>query len=667
MKKTSNKVDIFAIVFIGLITFGLQIPTLGFFQDDWNFVFYSSARGPQGLLEFLTVDGRPGATWIYILGFSVFGYKPALWQFFSLLLRILTTINIWVVLKTLWPNRRYSNLVVSILFLAYPFFTLQPLSVAYAPHFAAYFFYSLSILLMIKAVERPAQYVPLSATAILFTFIHLFTVEYFIGLEILRPLVLWLVISTREKATWQDRLKKVAATWLPYFAVLVFFVYWRSFVLPTTAARHDPVSALFNSGRIILSVSRNVFADLALMLISSWFKLINPQLFVIGPRRNLYFWGAAVVAGLAFYFLSKPASDTGDQSNEPRQIGLAGIVTIMAGMIAPYAVGYVLHEKVSPWNSRFSLPALLGLSLLISWLINTLITSRPARHIFFAIVIGLLAGFHNYNTLDFKTAWEKQERLYQQLVWRAPAIEPGTAIIANEEILGYMGDYPASFAINTIYESKQFDHVPYWFFAISENFNFKADAILDTEWINTQRATINFTGKSADAIMISYEPENNQCLWVLRPEDSDHRSLPSEMQKAVQISNYENIRNVETEHPLFNTIVEEDRNTWCYYYQKADLARQTQDWSTVTGYWDEARQKGYSPGNGFEYIVFIESYAHLGQWEDALKLTSNADSVSPAMYFILCPTWERLANETPASSEKDAHVFEANDMLRCAP
>ena len=188
MQKVKNAIDVIAITVMGALAFGLQIPTLGFFQDDWNFVFYSSARGAQGLLEFLLLDGRPGATWVYMLGFALLGYKPALWQFFSISLRVLTTINFWLILKSLWPERRYGNLIAAILFLVYPFFTLQPLSVAYAPHFAAYFLYSLSILLMMRAVEKPEKYLLYTVPAILATFLHLFTVEYFVGLEILRPL-----------------------------------------------------------------------------------------------------------------------------------------------------------------------------------------------------------------------------------------------------------------------------------------------------------------------------------------------------------------------------------------------------------------------------------------------------------------------------------------------
>src|SRR3990172_5352530 len=105
------RTDILTIIAVGLLAFGLQVPWLGFFQDDWNFVFLSSARGPQGLLEFLLMDGRPGASWVFILGFALLGYKPALWQFFCLFLRVLTVINFWMILRSLWPQRRYGNLI----------------------------------------------------------------------------------------------------------------------------------------------------------------------------------------------------------------------------------------------------------------------------------------------------------------------------------------------------------------------------------------------------------------------------------------------------------------------------------------------------------------------------------------------------------------------------
>lgn len=656
-----------AIIAMGGLAFGLQIPWLGYFQDDWNFVFYSSARGPQGLLEFLILDGRPGAAWIYIPGFAILGYKPALWQFFAIALRIATAINFWLILKSLWPQRRYGNLIAAVFFLTYPFFTLQPLSVAYAPHLAAYFLYTLSMFLMIKAIEKPEKYLLYTSIALISTFVHLFTVEYFVGLEILRPLVIWFLLSRDQKRIEVAKFQKFFILWLPYLLALMFFTAWRSLFLTRLGDRNDPFSALFDSGQIILSVISNVAADMVLMLVSSWFKLINPEMFVIGPIRNLSILAISVIGGICFYLLSKSASQDDETSTNVKAVLAAGSVAAAAGMIASYAIGYIVHLKLPPWNSRFSLPALAGLALLALALFEILVTSQNIRRVFFAILMGLLVGWHNQNTLSFKSAWEKQERLYQQLMWRAPSIEPNTAIISNEEILSYMGDYPTSFGINTMYGSKNLNDVPYWFFALSENFNFSVDPLIAGTTLEVQRASTVFQGDSRNVIFISYEPENKQCLWVLRPSDNEYKHLVSEMKKAALISDVNNISANQMERHFYNEIVNENKDTWCYFYQKADLARQMEDWETVIALWEEAQKNGHQPDNGFEYLPFVEGYARTGNWEKAFLLTKTANRITEAMYFILCPAWQTLKNEAPASEQKNTSTQEAYDLLGCSP
>jgi hypothetical protein len=659
--------DIATIVIIALLTFGLQIPWLGFFQDDWNFVFYHSTRGAQGLLEFLLLDGRPGAAWVFDLGFALLGYKPALWQAFSLLLQILTTIVFWMILNRVWPRRRYGNLVASIFFLAYPFFTLQPLAVTYTAHFMAYLLYALSILFMIEALLQPEKYLLFTIPAVLFAFVHLFTVEYFVGLELLRPLLLWFILSKRETLSRRETLKRVLLAWLPYLLILVFFVAWRSFFLPSVGARNNPLTKLFSQGQGILEVARNVLADWMLMFSNSWFNILNTKFFVIGPVRNLYYFAIVLIGGLCFYLLAKLASREDSAEAERKEVLLSGAVIYAAGMISAYSVGFIVHEKIAPWNSRFVLPAMLGLALLASGVIEVLITSKRTRHIFLAVLIGFVIGWHNYNTFDFKSAWEKQARLYEQLTWRAPSIKPGTALVASEEILGYMGDYPTSYGINVIYHSPVTRNVPLWFFALSENFHTASDPASGQTMLQAHRGTVTFLGKPGDAIYITYEPENRQCLWMLRPQDAEYKYLPEAFKNAARQSNLDNILTQAADPGLYRTIVPENKETWCYYYQKADLARQMGDMQKVISLWEQAQEKGFQPDNGFEYLPFIEAYARLGQWEQAFLLTKMSNKLTEAMYFILCPTWKDLQQGTPGSVEKSTFTAKANDLLMCAP
>jgi hypothetical protein len=663
----AHRRDILTIIVIALLAFGLQIPWLGFFQDDWNFVFYSNRLGSQGLLEFLLRDGRPGAAWVYDLGFALLGYQPAYWQAFTLLLRVLTTIVFWMILNKIWPSRRYGNLVAAVFFLAYPFFTLQPLSVAYAPHFMAYLLYALSVYFMILALLSPGKYLLYTIPAVLLAFLQLFTVEYFIGLELLRPVILWYLIARQEHQAWQKTLKQVFLAWLPYLLTLSFFVTWRSFFLPGLGARNDPLAVFSNFGTQLLAVVQNALADLVLVLITSWFNIIDPKLFVVGPVRNLYYIAVVVIGALSFYFLAKAASRETGPEGERKQVLLGGILIFAAGMISAYSVGYIISLKIAPWNSRFVLPAMLGLALLVAAVIEMLIVSPKTRHIFLAVLVGFVIGWHNYNTLEFKTAWEKQSRLYEQLVWRAPSIKPGTAIVSNEEILGYMGDYPTSYGINAIYSSDKSRDVPYWFFALSENFHTAPDPVTGQTELEAQRGTVTFRGRPEDAIYISYKPEDKQCLWVLRPQDAEYKYLPDVLKKGAQSSNYRNILPKQGASSLYDTIISENRDTWCYYYQKADLARQMNDPDQVVSLWQQAQDKGLRPDNGFEYIPFIQAYAQLGKWDQAYQLTRTANRMTQAMYFILCPTWKDLAHTTPDSPAKTEFLNKAYDALMCEP
>jgi hypothetical protein len=254
-------------------------------------------------------------------------------------------------------------------------------------------------------------------------------------------------------------------------------------------------------------------------------------------------------------------------------------------MAPSVAAGYFMFEKIPPWNTRFIFGPLIGVALVLCSLFYIVFTSRRAQMLVLAVAIGALANWHERSADGFRQSWEKQERLYQQLLWRAPSIKPNTAIIASEEILGYMGDYPTSYSINSIYESKRYKEIPYWFFALSENFHFSVESIRAENALQVDRANITFRGNVQDLIFISYEPENKQCLWVLRPEDAEYKYLPEEMKKAALLSNYKNISAEEYDNRLFHEIVNENKDTWCYYYQKADLARQLGDWNAISSYW----------------------------------------------------------------------------------
>ena len=101
----------------------------------------------------------------------------------------------------------------------------------------------------------------------------------------------------------------------------------------------------------------------------------------------------------------------------------------------------------------------------------------------------------------------------------------------------------------------------------------------------------------------------------------------------------------------------ETDNSWCYFYEKADMARQLKDWKKAAALGEEALQGNFSPlspGSNapHEWLPFIEAFARLGFWDKAAGLSTEAGQMGPEHHKILWQLWERLQSSTPASPEK---------------
>jgi hypothetical protein len=106
----------------------------------------------------------------------------------------------------------------------------------------------------------------------------------------------------------------------------------------------------------------------------------------------------------------------------------------------------------------------------------------------------------------------------------------------------------------------------------------------------------------------------------------------------------------------------EPEHDWCYYFQKADLARQTGDWERVISLFKEARQKDFKPGVGSEYLPFIEAYAQTGDWQEAYELTRAAHKTNAGHRKMLCDNWSRLSQLPLADINA---VEQVNQFLSC--
>ncbi|MGE5462508.1 MAG: hypothetical protein ACM3PS_04080, partial [Syntrophothermus sp.] len=110
-----------ALLVICALAFGVFLPWLGFYWDDWPVILMSKFFGVNAFAEFYKYD-RPISAWTYILTAPLLGLTPLAWQIFALVLRWLTGLFYWLTLRLLWPHRKRETAWVAVLFLIYPVF-----------------------------------------------------------------------------------------------------------------------------------------------------------------------------------------------------------------------------------------------------------------------------------------------------------------------------------------------------------------------------------------------------------------------------------------------------------------------------------------------------------------------------------------------------------------
>jgi hypothetical protein len=659
------------ILLVCFFSFGLLLSRLGFFQDDWHHVFYAYWQGAAGLQRFLLADRGPFAWIVYAFFFRILGFSPTAWHWSLMVLRFLTAIMFWLSLRQIWPHQDGLTSWLGLLFAVYPIFTLQPLSVAYTLHWVMYLVFMLSLFLMLVAVRRPGAFIPLTALAVALEAIHLVFIEYFSGLELCRLVFLWFIFANMPTA---DRLKKTFKQSLPYLAVLVLYVLYRSSYASIFGYdRFTPLGTLTDLLRSplagLLGVLQAMLQDLLYVVFSQWYVALNPAVIDLSRPSTYFILGAilgfAAIAYLAFAWLDRLRHES-DVPGLGAEVAAGGLVSIVLALIPFWLTGFSIYQKNLLWSERLALAAMPGASMLIAGAAYGLISQNLRRHLVLGVLLGLAIGLHVQTARSYQASWDKQRQFYWQLHWRAPALESNTLIVSDQEILFYMGIYPTAFSINLLYPQATPPPVAsYWFNAGSEHVNF--DKFAAGQLVTFDKYATTFTATVQHVVAITFEPGQDQCLWILGPPLANARSLSPQASTWLTVSNPSRILAAPETVPPPAIFGPEPTHGWCYYFETADLADQFGQWSKTVGLWREASQIGLHAGNGIELMPFITAFANSNDWETARTLTEQAQSLPDRSTSALCDLWRSLAATTAPSAPRDQAVARIEDQFGCQP
>lgn len=647
---------------VTLLAYGWQLARLGFYWDDWVFVYRYQTLG---VFNTIFYGGtRQLGVFALMPGFLLAGDTPLLWHIYSLLLRWVVALLFWWALKKLWSGQETTVTLMAALFAVHPAFSQQSISVVYSLQFVTYAIFLLSFGLMLgaeRAVSRRWLWLGLALVA---QSLHLFIVEYFVGLELIRPFALYFL---QNGSGWQARIKSTFMRWLPYLLVLIVYAVWRSGVLgggfdsyeyKTLIAflRLDPRAALIEALEYGLK-------DMLILLVNIWQTALSPAIIDLGQPYNFFSLVIAALSAFGLYFSLSRLSLDSENTGFLRQAAVLGLVAVAVGFIPSW---FVRRHIVEPGNfgDRFALAGLFGASILVI-VFARFFGGRQGRGILLAaLFIGLAIGAQMRFANNYRWDWERQLRTYWQMSWRAPAIKPGTVLVGYDSVSTTVVNYVGAFAFNNLYQPTPPPLSPYiWYVNFPKTTIPPAlDQFLSGAWQFTDVFdSYHMPVTLQNSLGVDYT--DGRCLKVLTPDDLANYDLPDGFRPVAGFSNPALILPESASPPPQRIFGSEPAPSWCMYFQKADLARQLGDWDAVIAFKKQADDAGFGPLDAYELFPFIEAYAMRADWEPALKLTSQAYKALPKSLDGLCLIWRR-AGQAPAAGYQAAFEI-VNAQLAC--
>ncbi|MBN2116900.1 MAG: hypothetical protein JW730_10025 [Anaerolineales bacterium] len=631
-----------------VITYGVSIPNLGYYHDDWFVLWSGHVRGAESLGPLFATD-RPFMGIVYSVVYRLLGDTVVNWQLYALLWRFLGGLAFFWILRLIWPQHKYLTTLMAVLFIVYPGFLSQPNANTKQNHLYGFGTALLSIALMLQALKTNKQgwKIACSLFSILLTANYLFIYEYMIGFEGTRLLLLGYTLFQEGFKNIRSLVREILKRIWPYWVVTAGFLYWRVFLFEGSRNATD-VSGLvqgyfsnfrYMAVRSILETAKD-FLDTSIF---AWF--VQPyQLSSGAPYSNLTYalLVAALVAALvllyAFLFKKWWGADL-EEAATPRLIkdfAWLGALVILCAIVP-----VILSDRQVELYDAYKSYGLHPIPGVILFVVGIVLMFQPKfrRRILIALVL-ISVATQILNADYWERYWGFQRTMWWQMSWRAPDILDDTLVMVYSSGYNPEQDYEIWGPLNLIYNPN-----PAQTPAIqAEVLNFDTSySILKGEVLNNYVRDIRLHRDFNNLLLLTVS-RYSSCVHVIDgrlPVYSAREQLLIQ-----QVGKYSRIDRIVPSGTspvppaaLFGT---EPEHGWCYYYQKASLARQNGDWEEVGRIYDQVRELNLETRDKSEMIPFFEALVNLGRLEDAEALFNKEIKGQSEMRLPLCAT---LAND----------------------
>ena len=664
----SKKTIPWAFVLITILAYGLLAPWLGFYWDDWVFVWLLEHGGAAELARsFLPYD--PLVSPFFLLSSSIFGTHPFAWQIFGLAVRALVGLTALWTFNQIWPRYSRKALWAGLLFLVYPGYGQQWVAFTHAnQEWISFGFFVLSLGLTARSIRDPGR--KWTVYALLAQFVGLATTEYFLGMEFLRPVMIWFMLDEPVPG-W--RFTAALKIWILRGYVPVWLLTGIGQYLFHNSELYGGhgISGGFAQNGLIsfaLNFLRDVIPTLRVAAFEAWtrtFDLITSPLSSITGWLTLAVISVSLI-GMVIYLRGLQVGDQGNWGRDSWSIQaiVLGLVGIVGGRIPSYMAGMPLEMRFD-WD-RLMISVLFGASLLTAGLIDFLFKDGRRKEIFISLIIALAIGMQFQQSNSFRRDWENQKSFFWQLAWRAPALKAGTVLVTDELPLQYEADLQLSAPLNLVYQPDASKLSYMLLYTKNRLGGTLLPSLSPGQPMAYRYRTVEFDGNTSNMIIL--QQPGDGCLLLMDPNyisEETYPGLPENLTKSIDLSNINQVErngdNMAVPSPYFGP---EPARDWCYYFEKAELARQYGDWEEVLMNYESASSAGFTARQPVENLVFIEALARLGNTDKAARLTEKVISQDRKLCKALADTWQRAA---PASPEIQPEAMKQIEDLSVLP
>ena len=660
-KGRTGLISVIALIVMAALAYLPLINQIGYSHDDWYLMASARAEGADVVREIYSVD-RPLRAYVLTPAYRLFGQNVLLYNLSVWVFRVLSALLFLWILRLLWPNHSYGTFMMALLYGLYPGFLTQYNGIDYQPQIISMALAMLLLGLTVYAFfeNRLAYKVAGIALSIILGVLYLGLVEYEVGFELLR-LTLLFILAGRVTFSYRERVLRTIKSWLPYSLILLGFGARRIFVFQGDRKATD-VDVQFEQVRLypVQTVYHwlvQVIQDLYDVMFSAWTIPLS-QLTDYVQR-----WDSAVAiltAGLILIIAIKlDERNIEENSLQPsfaREALLLGLLSAIGGLIP---IAMVNREVSFPFFSRYSLVSSVGVAILFVALLSYF-NGRILRNAISAGLLLIAMLTHHANAVKYAQETSVLRRFWWQISWRVPHLQKSTTLIAAYPVGGAEEDYFVWGPASLIYypEKQNPEAIQPGLYAVVLNSS-AATKILAREPQQQDNRKNIVTYPNYRNILVLTQPTSNSCVHVINGSQPEYSRGEKDSIRVVGL--YSEIEHVLMDEPLHTppavVFGPEPPHEWCYYYEKADLARQRGDWDEVLNLGTQALDKGFSPQDAIEWMPFLQAYAVAG---DVDRLTELASAIAVEPYISL-QACQRMGSMQGLS----VSVMEVVDSLYC--